>query len=380
VGIEVLLRMCRSVLFWEFGKYAIIYFILLSILRTKRNININIPILTYLLLLLPAIINLPLDSINIWRQNISFNLSGPVCLTCLTFYFSNKQIRLNDLIDIFFFNLLPILSMSIVIFLKMPDVQSYHFMPYSDPTTSGGYGPNQVSTIFGFVITGIFFAQLFKKNITGYRLLDLLCLIIFIGLGLITFSRGGLFAAIISVVIAFSFYFYHDQRKIQFFIKTFIILIITILTWFAIVSITDGAISKRYGLSGGTYGERFVLDLTGRAQIYKIDIEIFYDYFLTGVGPGQAPKLREIYGYGKRVAAHTEYSRMLAEHGFLGLFSLVILTGIPIYYIFSMGSPDTKIIKILFGLLALLTMFHSAMRISMPCFVYALQFINLEEV
>ena len=36
MGIEVLLRMGRATLFWEFGKYAIIYFILLGIIRKSK--------------------------------------------------------------------------------------------------------------------------------------------------------------------------------------------------------------------------------------------------------------------------------------------------------------------------------------------------------
>lgn len=372
VGIEVLLRMCESTLFWEFGKYAVIYFILLGFIRRKSIINIHLPLLCYFLFLLPSIINLPMDSLNIWRQNVAFNLAGPACLTILTFYLYNMRINRNELMNILFFSFLPIISMSIVIILKMPDIQSYHFMPYSDPLTSGGYGPNQVSTIFGFIISGVFIGQLSKKYISGSKYVDLLSLVLFIGLGLITFSRGGLFAAIISIVIAFSFYFYRDYRKLYFFFQTLIILIISTITWYTVVSITDGAISKRYGLIGGTYGERLVLDLTGRAQIYKIDLDIFSDYLLTGCGPGQAYNLRQNYGYGKVVAAHTEFSRMLAEHGILGLLSLILLLGIPIYYYFSSEPPNSKIIKILFGTLALLTMFHSAMRIAMPCFAYSL--------
>ena len=91
------------------------------------------------------------------------------------------------------------------------------------------------------------------------------------------------------------------------------------------VSVTEGAISQRYGISGGTYGQRMVLDLSGRAEIYKIDLAIFQDYLLSGVGPGNATQLRHIYGYGKIISAHTEFSRMLAEHGLLGLFSLLFL-------------------------------------------------------
>ena len=155
--------------------------------------------------------------------------------------------------------------------------------------------------------------------------------------------------------------------------------IITIITWFIVVSITDGAISKRYGFEDLDYGSKVILDLTGRLQIYKIDLEIFYDYFLTGVGPGQASQLRENYGYGSIVAAHTEFSRMLAEHGLLGLCSLLILLGIPTYYIFAKDLKNSTMIKILFGVLTLLTMFHSAMRIAMPCFIYGFLITKYED-
>ena len=88
---------------------------------------------------------------------------------------------------------------------------------------------------------------------------------------------------------------------------------------------TDGVIAQRYGISSASYGERLVLDLTGRMDIYRIDFEIFKDNFFTGIGPGQGNEAREQYGYGKTVAAHVEYSRMLAEHGILGLISLILL-------------------------------------------------------
>ena len=108
-------------------------------------------------------------------------------------------------------------------------------------------------------------------------------------------------------------------------------------------------------------------------------MDIFLDYIFTGCGPGQANELREQYGYGKVVAAHTEFSRMLAEHGILGFFSLLLLVGIPIFPVFLFNRPISKIIRILFGTLALLTMSHSAMRLAMPCFIYGLSLINFEE-
>jgi len=161
--------------------------------------------------------------------------------------------------------------------------------------------------------------------------------------------------------------------------KSIGMIIISVIVWNSIVSVTDGVIMKRYGFVGGEFGENMVLDLTGRAKIYKIDLNIFYDHYFTGVGPGQAVGLRKLYGYGKQVSAHTEYSRMLAEHGILGLFSLLMLIGISVTHLFTSCSKSSKFIKILFGVLAILTLSHSAMRLAMPSFIYGFLFINYKE-
>ena len=40
VGLEVLLRMTDAKLFWEFGKYSVIFFILLGVVRQRQLLNI----------------------------------------------------------------------------------------------------------------------------------------------------------------------------------------------------------------------------------------------------------------------------------------------------------------------------------------------------
>ena len=58
------------------------------------------------------------------------------------------------------------------------------------------------------------------------------------------------------------------------------VLIIAIISWLTVVSITDGVLMQRYGLGETEYGEKLLLDLTGRAEIYEIDLAIFYDHIL----------------------------------------------------------------------------------------------------
>ena len=98
-------------------------------------------------------------------------------------------------------------------------------------------------------------------------------LFIFIGLGLITFSRGGIFSAIIAFTIAISYYMFRDQKGIYTIAKGISFIIVVTLTWYLIVSTTDGVISQRYGLGESSYNEKLILDLSGRAEIYKIDLQ-----------------------------------------------------------------------------------------------------------
>jgi len=379
VGLEVLLRMAGASLFWEFGKYAVIYFLILGLIRKNKKIQIFSPLLLYFLLLLPAILYVPLDSLNLWRQDVAFNLSGPAALTLSSIYFFNKRVKRKILNQVLFYMILPIVSMAIYNLFTMPDLSTYQFLPYSDFYTSGGFGPNQVSTIFGLGIIGLFTAQVLGYNLTGSKYIDLLVLIIFFGLGLITFSRGGILAAIISSILAITYYLFYNQKKMYMILKGFGLLLVSVTAWVIIVSITDGIISQRYGVGKSEYGERLILDLTGRALIYEIDLNIFYDNIITGVGPGQAFKLREKYGYGKQIAAHTEYSRMLAEHGILGLISLIILIAVSIFHLSKYDSVLNKFIKIIFVILALITMGHSAMRLVMPSFIYGFLFSKYED-
>ena len=285
---------------------------------------------------------------------------------------------MDDFKKIVLFMILPIVSISFFNISSMPDLATYHFQPYSNFTTSGGYGPNQVSTLFGLGIVCILTIQVLKTSIFGSKI-DLIVLTIFSSLGLITFSRGGIIAAIVSFVLAISYHMFHDQKKIYIISKGLGLLAVALFAWFSISSITDGVISQRYGFSSASYGEKFMLDLSGRTRIYEIDLAIFRDHIITGVGPGQADELRHKYGYGKRISAHTEYSRMLAEHGFFGLFSLFILLLLPILRFTQNSKRNVKFIKIIFGILGLLTLSHSAMRVAMPSFILAFLFTTYKD-
>jgi hypothetical protein len=78
-------------------------------------------------------------------------------------------------------------------------------------------------------------------------------------------------------------------------------------------------------------------------------------------------------------AAHTEYSRLLAEHGLLGLMALLLL-GLMFLQAFRRApTPYAKGLTLAFMVWALAEMCHAAMRIAAISFLFALPFAQFED-
>ena len=176
---------------------------------------------------------------------MAFNLSGPAALMLSAIYFFNRIINKKLLSQIVFYMVLPIFTMTVYNIFTMPDLSTYQFLPYSDFYTSGGYGPNQVSTIFGLGIVSILLTLVLRMKLFGNKIIDIIVLGSFISFGLITFSRGGILAAGIAFTSAMSYYLFHNQKKILMIVNSTGLLIISIIAWVIIVSITDGVIMQR---------------------------------------------------------------------------------------------------------------------------------------
>ena len=104
------------------------------------------------------------------------------------------------------------------------------------------------------------------------------------------------------------------------------------------------------------------------------DLELFKQNVVLGVGPGLSGTNRV--GL-KGVSAHTEYTRLLSEHGSMGLLALVILSGVILSSFFRRGQTSyQRLLKMaLFGL-GMATLFHSAMRLSSPALYLGLGLVD----
>jgi hypothetical protein len=128
-------------------------------------------------------------------------------------------------------------------------------------------------------------------------------------------------------------------------------------------------------LTGGSLERRITSTDGSRVELAQIDANIFFANVATGVGVGLSEEER---GEGKGLyAAHTEYTRLLAEHGLFGLGALFCMIWMAATsYRRAQGVVARAWTAALLAWAAA-EMTHSAMRLSVTPFVFALAALAL---
>ncbi|NAS29834.1 O-antigen ligase domain-containing protein [Flavobacteriaceae bacterium R38] len=375
VGSDVLLRMTGGLFFYELTKYLLILFLFLGFLY-KQMSSKNIIYIFYILLLIPGIFiasytykyNIDL------RKSIAFNLSGPVSLGVMALYCYDRRVSFYFVNKILFFFLLPILSMTAYLFLYTPNLQDVITGTQSNFAASGGFGPNQVSTILGigmFVLSVrflIFSPSVFWKFING----GLFILVSF--RALLTFSRGGVLTAVVAILF-FTIMVYYISRGVtrKQLIRTITISLFSIVAvWLYSVYISNGLIENRYRNRNAAGVEKEDIT-TGRTDLLNSELQAFYENPFFGIGVGNNRFYRQD-TTGIESATHNEISRILAEHGTFGIIAFLILFFTPIYRFFVFKK---NVFFFSFFLFWFLTINHSAMRIAAPAFIYGLSLLTI---
>ena len=376
VGIEVLFRMTKAGLFYESSKYLVILFMLIGMVF-KGLSNRSFPFLIYLFLFIPSIViastNVGLDTD--LRKNIAFVLSGPVCLGISALFCYDKSIKVNQLNNVVFYLGLPIISLTTYLFLYTVRLEDIFRGTESNFAASGGFGPNQVATVLGigmFVFCINFFL---KSKFFIERIVSVLIFAVISYRGIITFSRGGIITAILMIFAFLAvFYFKSSNRNRRVISISLVILIIaSSVTWVISSNQTGGLIDKRYSNQDARGREKEDIS-TGRVDIFLGELEGFVDNPLLGVGAG-VMKERRLRETGVTVATHNEISRVVSEHGLLGIIMLIILIIIPLIY---RVNNKKNYFFYAFLIFWFATINHSAMRIAAPGFIYALALLNIK--
>lgn len=369
-GSEVLLRTTNGGFFYEYGKYLMLFFTFLGFLLSGLP-KIKNPYWFFLLLLLPSIFISFHFLENDYRRKISFEILGPICLGFLSVYNYNKSLSLKEIKIILSSIGFPLVTTCFYLIINYTYNLDKVNMYGSNFYYSGNFGPNQLATVlgFGFFIYFLKVTQAKKYSIVFYFYLLLFCLIFY--RGLLTFSRGGIVTGIIAI---FSFILIVHLSKVNTSrVKEYILIFILFLSVITIVDYqTKNCLSGRYtNITKFDFSEKKLKK--GRYMLVSSDINNFIENPIFGVGVGVGQEIRKA-NYNKIINTHSEVTRLVSEHGLLGLTCFFILI---IFPIINFKNNIGNIYLIPFFVFWFLSINHSATRIILPLFLYSLTVVKI---
>ena len=378
VGSEVFLRMTGGNPLYEISKYGVLFFLLLGMYFSGFSRG-AISYWFFLTLLVPGLIiaTFALDLDTNIRTRIAFNISGPLCLGIASIYTFRRSISLEQMNRILLYMGLPIVTCMVYLTFYTPIVKEVITGTESNFQTSGGFGPNQVSTALGLGMF-IFFSRVLLASKTKLLIVINLFLALNISYrGFITFSRGGMITGLVMIFILLVFLYVKSNHtgRVKLNYGFMLIIFAIIGVWMYTSFQTGGLINKRYANQDAS-GRVKTSQFTGREDLVDEEIDIFLDNPFLGAGVGKVIEIRKS-ETGVTTASHNEITRMLAEHGLLGIIGLLILIITPFVLYFEY---KLNVLFLCFLIFWFLTINHAAMRTAAPAFVYALSllFIRLD--
>jgi hypothetical protein len=374
-GLDVFIKMLKITILNEYGKYTVIIFILLGILYSGFSKKSFLYVF-FIALLIPGIYigtqSLSLDA-NI-RKAIAFNISGPICLAISAIYCFDREISLKRILEVLAMVMFPLISLVAYVLLFTPNLQEVITNTDSNSATSGGFGPNQVSTVLGLAMFIAFVRLFLASSSIKLQIINGCLVLVFAYRCIITFSRGGMYTGLVMLlillVVLYRIMDLKGQGKII--LMGGLSILAGLLLWLFSSSQTGGMIDKRYANENAS-GQEKSSQLSGREMLIASEWTMFLNNPLLGVGAGKNKEIRQ-HETGIATPTHNEVTRMLAEHGSLGLMGLLILFITPIVLYMS---DRTQIFALVFMAFWLLTINHAAMRIAAPAFIYALALLKI---
>jgi len=373
-GLEILYRSTGvTFLPYETSKYVQIGFILVNLFIARTFFRSFTGILI-IILLLPSLILFPA---NLYKYFI-FNTFGILALGFFIAYTGKHKIHYQDFIKILKSFLYACTSFVTFITIKTPNFSEIEFDLGANNDTAGGFGTNQVATLLGAGIC-LLIIMIDQRHYIYNRFVTLSLTLYFTLRALLTFSRGGLIGVTLSLLLSYILFKSLKQRDV---IKLIILAVFSTSIFIFTNELTGGQLLLRYqGETAGTISGSREKDsnvfLAGRATYASIDIMLWFDNLILGVGPGNSQFMRYQYGVYDEAPPHTEATRLLGENGIFGLAVNLILILWPVYIISKTPDKTFKFIKSVLFIFAYATTYHSAMRTGLTPLFYGLASMDI---
>lgn len=310
---EVFWRLPGTKIPWFGGPYLALAVVLLGWFRLVRG-RLDRLALCYLLCLIPgAAVTFASRDISDARDALVFNLLGGVVLALFFGFCSRLKAIPLDLNRLCWWILAAALHLGGAAAASLVGAATFSFTAESNLVASGGFGPNQVSLALS---AGMLAAiQLLFDPERVRRVMAALGATVLAVVAVLTLSRTGPYVAATALVVMLVFRSSTAAQAVHRLARGAVVLLLLI----AVVG------PRLDDLTGGAASARFSTTTTShRDELAAGDIEVFRRNFVFGVGVGESPTERARLGY-LGSAAHTEQTRLLAEHGIGGLAALLLL-------------------------------------------------------
>lgn len=367
--------MTKGGLTYEASKYLVILFMMMGMFY-KGVSGKSYPYFIYLILLVPAVIvaskTLRYDAV--FRTNVAFVLSGPVCLGVAALFCYDRKVTQKQVLDVIMYLSLPIISLTTYLYFYNPSIEAVLSGTDSNYQASGGFGPNQVSTVLGLGMFAMAVNYFLRSPLMLIKIINLVIMGAMTYRAIVTFSRGGVYAAII-VIAGFLWILFmksSSNKKGQIIVSLGLLIVVSFFTWSASSKNTFGLIDKRYANQNASGQEKTDIT-TGRVALFLEEVDGFLKSPFLGIGASRVKDSR-IEERNAVIASHNEIGRTLSEHGFLGVVIIVILIVKPLAFR-TTNRGNIYFYAFLFFWFA--TINHSGMRIAAPALLYAMALLNV---
>jgi len=316
-----------------------------------------------------------------------FDVLGPINIGLCVMFFYRQRFTAKGFISIIRLMVYPIVSALFFTFIKTPDFDSIEFELGANFETTGGFGSNQVSILFGLGMFLMFLFIVFKWRFSNNFWVDSFFLLGFAFQGLLSFSRGGVIGGILAILIVIYILkkskvsggkVFTNIPKIGKYLMP--ALFILMLSFYVVNSISGGLLLLRYsgetvGTMAGAKDKSIDTFTSSRALIAKEDLELFLNYPMLGTGGASSRYMREKTA---GTSPHIEFSRLMAEHGLFGIIYIIVVAILTRKAYKQNRNPVIKSILFGFSMLALYTTFHAASRTFISPLLFGLAMILIE--
>jgi hypothetical protein len=367
VGSEALWRMTNASILWEYGKYALVLVAVMTMRLRRIPITSYLPVL-YLGMLVPgALLTIMATSdLNNLRQTLSFDLSGPVAYAACGLFLLGRSLSQEDILLGLTAMLAPIAGVAAITLFGFRTTE-IAFGASSNFDASGGFGPNQVAAVLALGMVSCFLLLACRNGNLIWKGMLIGLLGWFAVQSALTFSRSGLYYSGAAMLAGMTFLVRDIQR---FILVVSLALVLTGVGKYVIAprldNFTNGALSARFEST----------NLTGRDVLMEGDMLVFLDHPMFGVGVGMAREAR-FATVGEKNKSHTEFTRLLSEHGLLGAAAIILILVMSARAVIFQTPGWPRAFSASLVAFALIFMTGSGMRLAIPSFLLTLAGIRV---